>query len=198
MNIYLKLFLSFFHIGAVAFGGGYAVLPFLEEIIVKQNGWLTHAEILDVITISQMTPGPIAINAATFVGTKVAGLPGSIVATLGNITPQLIIMSILAKLVFSDKKITFMDNIIKGLKPGMVGLIFVATLTMIHSSIFNTIPMNAGINNILAAISIPAAITFIVGFILHKKKFGIIKIILISAIIGILLPLALEAVGVIL
>lgn len=194
--IYLKLFIAFFQIGAIAFGGGYAVLPFLEEIIVQQNGWLTHAEIMDVITISQMTPGPIAINAATFVGTKVAGLPGSIIATLGNITPQLIIMLLLAKLVFSDKKITFMENIIKGLKPGMVGLIFVATLTMIHSSLFDGADIFADLGAIPSLVSIPALITFIVGFILHKKKFGIIKIIVLSAAIGIILPLALDLINI--
>ena len=74
--IYLKLFLSFLQIGLFSFGGGYAAMPLIQEQVVTQHGWLTMTEFTDLITISQMTPGPIAINAATFVGSKIAGVPG--------------------------------------------------------------------------------------------------------------------------
>ncbi len=193
--ILLNLFLSFFHIGAIAFGGGYAVLPVLEEVIVTNHGWLTSKEIIDIITISQMTPGPIAINAATFVGTKVAGLAGSIVATLGNVLPQFILMLLLARLVFSDKKITFMDNIIRGLKPGMVALIFIASLSMVNNSIFNSADIMAGLKPYLSKVSLVALMTFILAFILRRKKVGIIKIIAISAGLGIILSLLAENIG---
>lgn len=193
--ILLALFLAFFQIGAMAFGGGYAVLPFLDEVIVQKNAWLTSQEIIDIITISQMTPGPIAINAATFVGTKIAGLIGSVVATTANVMPQFILMIFLSRLVFSNKKITFMDHIIRGLKPGMVALIFIATLTMIHNSILGGVGISLDIKNILSNINITALLTFILGFILYRKGVGIIKIIIISAIVGILLPLGLEMIG---
>lgn len=193
--ILLTLFLAFFQVGAIAFGGGYAILPFLDEVMVQKHAWLTSNEIVDIITISQMTPGPIAINAATFVGTKIAGLAGSIVATTANIMPQFILMIILSKLVFSNKKITFMDHIIKGLKPGMVALIFIATLTMLHNSVFGGVTLTFG--NILSNINPTSLITFILGLILYKKGVGIIKIIIVSALVGILLPLGLETLGII-
>lgn len=193
--ILLSLFLAFFHIGSIAFGGGYAVLPVLEEVIVTKHGWLTGNEIIDIITISQMTPGPIAINAATFVGTKVAGLLGSIVATFGNVLPQFILMIFLSSLVFSDKKISFMDNIIRGLKPGMVALIFIASLRMLNSSIFNSASILTGLEKYISKISLVASVTFALAFFFHRRKIGIIKIIALSAVLGILLSILSEQLG---
>lgn len=175
----LLVALAFLQIGAVAFGGGYASLPLIQQIIVTQNGWLTSTQFVDVITISQMTPGPIAINAATFVGTKIAGLPGAIIATLANVLPQTIIMIIFAKLLFSGKKLTFMENILKGLRPGVVGLISAATLDMFFTSV---IP-KANISNIDYLATIP----FIIGLVLYWKKVDMLVLILIGAIIGITL-----------
>ena len=94
--IYLQLFFSFLQIGAFSFGGGYAAMPLIQEQVVSQHGWLTLDAFTDLVTISQMTPGPIAINAATFVGTQVAGPIGSIVATLGCVLPSCIIVTLLA------------------------------------------------------------------------------------------------------
>ena len=94
--IYLQLFLSFLKIGLFSFGGGYAALPLIQGQVVTAHGWLSTGEFTDLITISQMTPGPIAINGATFVGIKIAGLPGAFVATLGCITPSCIIVTLLA------------------------------------------------------------------------------------------------------
>ena len=88
----LELFLVFVQIGAFAFGGGYAVLPLIQKFVVEDRGWLSTAEMTDLVSLSQMTPGPIAINSATFVGTKLAGIPGAVVATMGNVLPQLILM----------------------------------------------------------------------------------------------------------
>ena len=85
--IYLQLFLSFFQIGLFSFGGGYAAMPLIQGQIVKIHGWMTMSEFTDLITISQMTPGPIAVNSATFVGLRVAGYVGAVVATLGCILP---------------------------------------------------------------------------------------------------------------
>ncbi len=96
--IYVQLFLSFLQIGMFSFGGGYAAMPLIQGQVVTGHGWLTMSEFTDLITISQMTPGPIAVNSATFVGLKIAGIPGAIVATAGCILPSCIIVTILAKL----------------------------------------------------------------------------------------------------
>ena len=94
--ILLKLFLSFLQIGAFSFGGGYAAVPLIQDQVVSIHSWMTMGEFTDLITISQMTPGPIAVNSATFVGLRMAGLPGAVIATLGCILPSCIIVSILA------------------------------------------------------------------------------------------------------
>mgnify|MGYP000563833095 CR=1 FL=1 len=96
--IYLQLFLSFLKIGAFSFGGGYAAMPMIQQQVVDAYHWLSVSEFGDLVTISQMTPGPIAVNSATFVGLKIAGIPGAIVATAGCILPSCIIVTILAKL----------------------------------------------------------------------------------------------------
>lgn len=89
--IYLQLFWSFLQIGLFSFGGGYAAMPLIQGQVVTSHGWLTMSEFTDLITISQMTPGPIAVNSATFVGLKIAGIPGAVVATVGCILPSCII-----------------------------------------------------------------------------------------------------------
>ena len=95
---YLQLFISFFQIGLFSIGGGYAALPLIQEQVVNLHGWMDMTQFIDIITISQMTPGPIAINAATFVGIKTAGIGGAIVATVGCVTPSCIIVLVLLPL----------------------------------------------------------------------------------------------------
>lgn len=184
--ILLSLFIAFLKIGILAFGGGYAILPFIQDIVVRNRGWLSAKEMTDVVTISQMTPGPIALNAATFVGTKMSGLVGSIIATTAIILPQLIIMFLLAKLYFGNKKITFMEKIIRALRPAIAGLIFIATLDMIKGSIFNNT------NYDFSQISYVAVVCFVIGGILYMKKVRIVKIISIGAILGVILSLIIK------
>ncbi|HHV42804.1 MAG TPA: chromate transporter [Clostridiaceae bacterium] len=119
----VQLFLSFVKIGLLSFGGGYAALPLIQEEIVNNHHWLTSTEYTDVLTISQMTPGPIAINAASFVGTKLAGVPGSIIATLGCVAPSVIIVSFLAWFYFRYRKQGLIQGILGGLRPAVVALI---------------------------------------------------------------------------
>lgn len=181
MDLLIKLYLIFFQIGTLAFGGGYAALPLIQRYIVEEQGWLNMVEMTDVVSISQMTPGPIAINSATFVGTKVAGLPGAIVSTIGNVTPQFILMMILAYFIFRDKKILFIEKMLKGLRPGIVGLIAIAALSMFLSSLWP--------NNQLSWVGV---ITFIVGFGLKWfKKMDLMVLIVIGAVLGITLNLVL-------
>ena len=94
--IYLELFLSFLQIGLFSFGGGYAAMPLIQEQVVNGHHWLSMTEFTDLITISQMTPGPIAVNSATFVGIRIAGIPGALAATLGCILPSCLIVTLIA------------------------------------------------------------------------------------------------------
>lgn len=96
--IYLELFLSFLQIGLFSFGGGYAAMPLIQGQVVNGHHWLSMTEFTDLITISQMTPGPIAVNSATFVGIRIAGIPGALVATLGCILPSCLIVTLIASL----------------------------------------------------------------------------------------------------
>ena len=96
--IYLQLFLSFLQIGAFSFGGGYAAMPLIQNQVVQLHPWLSQSEFTDLLTISQMTPGHIAVNSATFVGLKVAGIPGAVICTLGCVLTSCILVSLIAKL----------------------------------------------------------------------------------------------------
>ena len=104
--IYLKLFLSFAQVGLFTVGGGYAAMPLIQSLVVDQNGWLSMSEFADLVTIAEMTPGPIIINSATFVGFRVGGVLGSACATLGVVLPSFVIISLIAVLLrdFSDLK----------------------------------------------------------------------------------------------
>lgn len=134
--ILIKLFWSFFQIGLFSFGGGYAALPLIQHQIVDLHGWLDLKEFADVITISQMTPGPIAINAATFVGIQVSGLAGAVIATLGCVLPSLIIVLVLAIIYQKYKSLLFMRALLSGLKPAVVALIATAGLSILILTIW--------------------------------------------------------------
>ncbi|MFC2471249.1 MAG: chromate transporter, partial [Lachnoanaerobaculum gingivalis] len=110
--IYLKLFISFLKIGAFSFGGGYAAMPIIQSEVVDTYKWLTVEEFTDLITISQMTPGPIAINSATFVGIRIGGVVGAAVATLGCILPSTILLIFLAWMYKKYKKLNMIQSIL--------------------------------------------------------------------------------------
>ena len=134
--IYLQLFLSFLQIGAFSFGGGYAAMPLIQNQVVDLHHWLSLSEFTDLVTISQMTPGPIAVNSATFVGIRIAGIPGAIVATLGCILPACIIVTIIAWLYLKYRNMKSLQVVLSTLRPAVVSLIATAGLTIIISAIF--------------------------------------------------------------
>lgn len=138
LSLYLKLFLSFMKIGLFSVGGGYAILPLIKEEVVELNGWLTLSEYADVITISQMTPGPISINAATFVGTRLGGLPGALLATLGCILPSCIIVTLLAYFYMKYHSLTVVQGVLAGLRPAVVAMIATACLSILLLSFFGS------------------------------------------------------------
>lgn len=179
--LFLELFISFFKIGILSFGGGYAALPLIEQQIIDVRGWMTAQEFIDVLTISEMTPGTISINAATFVGTHVAGIPGAITATLGVTMPSLIIVLILAFLYFKYQDIEMVQGVIQGLRPAVVALIATAGVTIFLTALFGTaeMPINfAQLNLISLALVIGCLILF------RTTKLGPVKVMLLSGLVG--------------
>lgn len=183
--IYLELFWSFVQVGLFCVGGGYASMPLIQAQVIDVHGWLSISEFIDIFTISQMTPGPIGINAATFVGMKVAGFLGAIVATLGFVTPSFILGIILAKLFFKYGNIGVIKGILNGLRPAVVALICSAGMSFIFLALFNTekMPIN------VADIDYLGLFVLIVAFIAVRKKVVIIKILAGSGVLGLILGL---------
>ena len=132
--IYLKLFISFLKIGAFSFGGGYAAMPIIQSEVVDTYNWLTVEEFTDLITISQMTPGPIAINSATFVGIRIGGVVGAAVATLGCILPSTILLIFLAWMYKKYKKLNMIQSILSVLRPAVVVMIAISGIKILESA----------------------------------------------------------------
>lgn len=130
-----ELFWAFFQIGLFAIGGGYAALPLIQQQAVTLHGWLSAADFTNLVTISQMTPGPIAINAATFVGMSVSGLPGAITATLGCITPSLLIVSALFFVWSRLRGNPWWDGVLQTLRPVTAGLIGAACVQLLFQAL---------------------------------------------------------------
>ena len=130
MMTLLKLFYIFFKIGLFSFGGGYAMLPLISQEVITKNHWLDVKEFTDLVAISQATPGPIAINGATYVGYKVGGVAGSISATLGVILPSIIIMIIITKFFIRLRNNEHMENAFAVLRPATIGLIAAAAVVV--------------------------------------------------------------------
>lgn len=144
--IYLKLFLSFLQIGCFSIGGGYAAIPLIQSQAVQTCGWLSMSEFTDLITIAEMTPGPIAVNSATFVGIRVAGIPGAIAATCGCVLPSCVIVSILAWLYYKYKGLSTLQSVLACLRPAVVALIAGAGVSIFLQMLFGG--LSAGIANI--------------------------------------------------
>jgi chromate transporter len=185
--IHLQLFWAFFQIGLFAFGGGYAALPLIQARVVNDFGWITVTEFTDILTISQMTPGPIGINAATFVGTKVGGLLGAVVATVGVVAPSFIIVLTLAYFYKKYNKLPIIQNILGSLRPASVGLIAASGLSIAILTFWGE---NAAIAN-AADINVPAVILFAAGFVVMRRfKPNQIYVMLGAGAVGLVLHLA--------
>lgn len=173
--VYITLFIIFFKIGLFSFGGGLAMLPIIEQDMMKY-GWLNHQDFLDIITISQMTPGPIAINCATFAGFKVAGFWGSVFATIGIASPSIIIMVILSAVLTKFEKSKSKKIFFYGLMPVTAALILYSAFLIGKSTIY-----------IDSLINIKAIVGIVVCFaIINKVKTHPIMIIVLSASAGLI------------
>ena len=188
MNIYLQLFLTFLKIGAVSFGGGYAMIPLITSECTGL-GWLSNEAILNFIAVSESTPGPIAINMATFVGASQGGFWGAVVATLGVVLPSFIIILIIATVVKGLMKYQGVKAFLGGIRPVVVGLSIATGLTMAITQItgISTIESTFAFDWKALVIFAVVAITHIIYKKFKKKAISPIILILVSACLGMLL-----------
>lgn len=187
MMIYLELFLTFLQIGSVSFGGGYAMISLIREKVLM-HGWLTEEELLNMIAVSESTPGPIAVNMATFVGSTQGGMLGSFLATLGVVLPSFVIILIIAALIRNLLKYKGVQAVLGGIRPCVVGLILATALTMLMSTLlaFKTVDSTVipDIRGLIIFAIITATAT--ASKKIRKKPLSPILLILISAGLGML------------
>ena len=184
MNIYLLLFLEFFKMGALTFGGGYAMIPFIEETVLNHE-WMTTRELVDFIAVSESTPGAFAVNISTYIGSEVGGILGALCATIGLVLPPFIVIILIAKVYDRFKSSTIVQGAMLGLKSTVVGLIG-ATVLSVGIEIF----FSQGIKFEVLKTSnfyVSLGIFAISLFLLLYKKLNPILIIAISAVLGIIM-----------
>ncbi len=188
MSIYLQLFYEFFKAGLFAVGGGMATLPFLYNISDK-TGWFSYGQLADMVAISESTPGPIGVNMATYVGFTTAGIPGSIIATVGLITPSIIIILIIAGFLkaFQDSK--YVKSAFYGLRPASTGLIAAAGLSVVALVVLQK-DLYAETHNLIDLINLPNIVLMVILYFFtarFKKTKGLHPVVFIaaSAVIGI-------------
>lgn len=184
MLVNLKLFIIFFKVGIFSFGGGYAMLPMIYKELETFN--LTSREFSDIVAISQMTPGPIAVNAATFVGFNTAGFWGSVFATAGVSMPSFLIILAIAAFLDKFKSNKVVQSILMGIRPITVGMIASAVIFFANTSIINPSAFGPDIlKNITGLISIPALSIFVLTIIGDRfLKIGPIALTMIAGVLG--------------
>ena len=180
MPILLQLFLTFFKIGAFTFGGGYAMLSIITDNCVERKGWITHDEMMDITVIAETTPGPVAINCATFVGYKKAGLPGAIFATLGVVLPSFIVIYAISMFLEGFLEVTLIANAFKGIKIGVGVLILDVGMTMIKKLPKKPLPRSIAFSSFAAMMIIN----------LFALDFSSIALMLIAGVISLALFIA--------
>lgn len=184
MMIYLELFWSFFQIGLFSIGGGYAAMPLIQNQAVDIHSWLTMTQFADIMTIAEMTPGPIAINSATFVGIQVAGIPGALIATLGCVFPSCVIVMILAYAYYRFRGLGIVQGVLGGLRPAVIAMIASAGISLFIMAIYGqrTIPKD------YFNVDVIAFLIFAVGFfVLRKWKVNPLFVMAGSGMAGIIL-----------
>ena len=177
--------------GLFCVGGGYASMPLIQASVVDGYHWLTLSEFVDIFTISQMTPGPIGINAATFAGMKVAGLWGAVAATLGFVTPSLFICIIVAKLFFKYGDIPLIRGVLNGLRPAVVALICAAGLSFVTLSLWNeeAVPASPA-----TSLDIMGVLLLLGSLVALSRGVSVIRLLAGSGVAGLLLGLAAKAI----
>lgn len=180
--ILLRLFLVFFKVGAFTFGGGYAMLPLIREEVLA-HGWLDEGQLIDFIAVSESTPGPFAVNVATYVGSEVGGVFGALCATLGVILPSFLVILIAAKCYVRFRQSKLVSGVMAGLRPAVVGLIGAAALPVAAAVFFP-----AGLSfSVFTDVSFYVSLgIFVLSLVLVFRKVHPILVICLSAAIGVL------------
>lgn len=186
--ILLRLFFEFFKTGLFSVGGGMATLPFLYSMS-DSTGWFTHAQLADMIAVSESTPGPIGVNMASYVGFTTAGIPGALVATIGLVTPSVIIILIIARILAAFRQNRYVDAAFYGLRPCSLGLIAAAGLLVVKIALFD-FDLFAQSGNLpdlfkLKSILLAVALIVLTRFVKQTKKLHPVVFILFSAVVGI-------------
>ncbi|MGN0160622.1 MAG: chromate transporter [Lachnospiraceae bacterium] len=188
----LKLFFSFIQVGLFSVGGGYAAIPLIQEQIVNIHGLMTMEEFSDLITVAEMTPGPISINSATFVGMRLAGIPGVLLCSIGCIIPSFCICLTLAHFYYKYRTVSGVQVVLGSLRPAVVALIGSAGASILMLGLFQTNIFSAALSNL----RIVELVIFLVAlFILRKYKASAISIILGSGVVGTLIYVIMGAVA---
>lgn len=188
MSLYLRLFWEFFKTGLFAVGGGMATLPFMYDISDK-TGWFTHSMLADMVAVSESTPGPIGVNMATYVGFVTGGVPGAVIATVGLVTPSVIVILLIARVLKAFRENQYVDAGFYGLRPCSIGLIAAAGVLVIKLALFNTelYASTGAIADLFNVKALILAAVLLVATRCIKKLKGLhpIVFILASAVIGI-------------
>lgn len=184
MMIYLELFWSFFQIGLFSIGGGYAAMPLIQNQVVDLHPWLNMTQFADIMTIAEMTPGPIAINAATFVGIQVAGLPGALIATIGCVFPSCVIVMTLAYIYYRFRGLNMVQGVLAGLRPAVIAMIASAGISLMIMALYGqrTPPADLLTFDAVAAVILAAGIV-----ILRKWKPNPLWVMVGSGVVGVIL-----------
>ena len=186
--IYLRLFIEFFKTGLFAVGGGMATLPFLYAMS-DSTGWFSHEMLADMIAVSESTPGPIGVNMATYVGFETAGIPGSGVATLGLVTPSVIVILLIAKALAAFRSNRYVDAAFYGLRPCSVGLIAAAGLLVVKVALLDTelFAATGAIADLVnfKALALAALLIVLTRFVKKTKGLHPVVFIALSAAVGI-------------
>lgn len=177
----LKLFFSFIQVGLFSVGGGYAAIPLIQEQIVNIHGLMTLEEFSDLITVAEMTPGPISINSATFVGMRIAGIPGVLLCSIGCIIPSFCICLILAHFYYKYRSVSGVQVVLGAMRPAVVALIASAGASILMLGLFQAELKEVVLSNIRY---VELGIFVIALFILRKFKVSAVTIILGSGVIG--------------
>lgn len=162
---YLQLFWSFIQVGLLSIGGGYAAISLIQEQVTEAHHWLTLTQFTDLVTIAEMTPGAIAINAATFVGMKIGGLPGALIATAGCLFPAFIIVPSLAFVYYKYRDLSLIRGILDGVSPAVVAMIASAGITILILALWR----GEGFNTAISSINFVAVFLFAGAFFLLRK-----------------------------
>ncbi len=165
--IFLRLFIEFFRAGLFAVGGGLATLPFLYDISTR-TGWFTHAQLADMVAVSESTPGPIGINMATYVGFMTAGVPGAVTATLGLIAPSIIVIIVIARILDKFSSNHYVQDAFYGLRPASVGLIAAALFLVVKIALLHVDAFEAS-GSLADLFDLKAIVLAVVLFFAMKK-----------------------------